>query len=504
MSAPGNTIGGAGGGNFVANNGLGMQIRTGADNNVVRGNMFTSNGNSIRIDDASGNRIGGLGAGDGNTIQNGSTGIVVLTATAARNSILGNSISGHTFLGIDIDSDGITANDTNDVDTGPNGRQNFPVLTPASGGVQGTLNSAPNGNFLIQFFGNTTCDASGNGEGATLLGATSVATNASGNAVIPIFPAAVGQFVTATATDALENTSEFSACVQPQSAALANLALTKSDAPDPVVSGSPLTYTISVVNAGPNTATDVAITDTLPAGVTLVSAVPSQGSCAGTTVVVCSLGTLNIEQSASVTITVTPSTSGQITNTAFVAAAQNDPDPANNIATQTTTVQPAPGTLIVTTTADSGAGSLRAAMSGGQCQHRHARHDRLQHSGTDTHTIALSTFLPTIADPVIIDATTQPGYSGTPHIVLDGVNAGATSNGLLIGTAGAGSNTSAAWPSSASEPAGIQTTSVAQAWSSRAAVATRSSATTSAPTPTASSRVRTARTASSSTTARTT
>ena len=222
VTAPGNTVGGAGNArNVVANNNNGMQIRTGADNNVVRNNLIASNGGTgIRIEDASGNRIGGVNPGEGNTIQNNGTGIVVFTATSARNSILGNSISGHTFLGIDIDSDGITANDPGDADVGPNGRQNFPVLTPGAGGVQGTLNSAPNGNFLIQFFGNTACDASGNGEGATFLGSTSVATDANGNATIPLFPA-VAQFVTATATDAFENTSEFSACVAGAAAAIA-------------------------------------------------------------------------------------------------------------------------------------------------------------------------------------------------------------------------------------------------------------------------------------------
>ncbi len=84
---------------------------------------------------------------------------------------------------------------------------------PAAGGVQGTLNSTPNGTFRIEFFGNAACDASGNGEGATFLGSTSVTTDAIGNAIIPLFTAATGQFVTATATDPANNTSEFSACV---------------------------------------------------------------------------------------------------------------------------------------------------------------------------------------------------------------------------------------------------------------------------------------------------
>ncbi len=83
-------------------------------------------------------------------------------------------------------------------------------------------------------FGNTACDASGNGEGATFLGATTVTTDGAGNATIPLFAAAAGQVVTATATDASNNTSEFSTCVA-GSAASAELAIvTATDSPDPV------------------------------------------------------------------------------------------------------------------------------------------------------------------------------------------------------------------------------------------------------------------------------
>ena len=100
----------------------------------------------------------------------------------------------------------MTANDAGDGDTGANNLQNFPVLAAAAGGVQGTLNTTPNTVFRIEFFGNTACDASGNGEGGTLLGATTVLTDALGTAAIPLFNVATGQFVTATATDPANNT----------------------------------------------------------------------------------------------------------------------------------------------------------------------------------------------------------------------------------------------------------------------------------------------------------
>lgn len=71
----------------------------------------------------------------------------------------------------------------------------------------------------------------------------------------------------------------------------ADLAITKI-APATVESGDQLEFAITVTNNGPDTATNVDVTDVLPAGVTYVSATPSQGSCSGATTVTCNLGTL--------------------------------------------------------------------------------------------------------------------------------------------------------------------------------------------------------------------
>jgi uncharacterized repeat protein (TIGR01451 family) len=116
--------------------------------------------------------------------------------------------------------------------------------------------------------------------------------------------------------------------------AVADLSITKSGAPDPALVGGTLTYTLSVTNHGPSTATGVTVNDPLPAGVSLVSATPSQGSCSGT--VTCALGTLTNGASATVTIVVHPTAKGTITNTASVSANEPDPNPANNSATATT------------------------------------------------------------------------------------------------------------------------------------------------------------------------
>ncbi len=113
----------------------------------------------------------------------------------------------------------------------------------------------------------------------------------------------------------------------------ADLSIFKSDSPDPVLTGGELTYTLSVSNDGPEDATGVNVGDTLPAGVTLVSAEPSQGTCdvSGVPVITCSLGDLPAFDFASVTIVVTaPSVPGTITNTATVSSGTPDPDTSNN------------------------------------------------------------------------------------------------------------------------------------------------------------------------------
>ena len=69
----------------------------------------------------------------------------------------------------------------------------------------------------------------------------------------------------------------------------ADLAIVKTDAADPVLTGANVTYTLTVTNNGPATATGVTVADTVPAGLVFVSAAPSQGTCTGTT---CDLGSL--------------------------------------------------------------------------------------------------------------------------------------------------------------------------------------------------------------------
>jgi uncharacterized repeat protein (TIGR01451 family) len=121
-----------------------------------------------------------------------------------------------------------------------------------------------------------------------------------------------------------------------------DLALTKSDSPDPVTVGSNITYTVRVTNPGPNDATDVVVTDTLPSGVDFVSATASSGTCNrnGNTVT-CNLGQVNSGVTATVTIVVTARKTGTISNTASVATTVVDANTANNQDTESTVVNKA-------------------------------------------------------------------------------------------------------------------------------------------------------------------
>jgi uncharacterized repeat protein (TIGR01451 family) len=123
----------------------------------------------------------------------------------------------------------------------------------------------------------------------------------------------------------------------------ADLAVTKTDSPDPVVVGNNVTYTVTVANNGPSPATTVVLTDNLPGTATFVSATPSQGTCTGPTagVLTCDLGAINAGSNATVTVVVTaPGTPGSITNNVSVTSGVADPVAGNNSASASTTVNP--------------------------------------------------------------------------------------------------------------------------------------------------------------------
>lgn len=114
-----------------------------------------------------------------------------------------------------------------------------------------------------------------------------------------------------------------------------DLALACSVSPATPVVGTNITYTLAVMNPGPNTSTGVQVTNILPTGATFVSATCSQGTCSQSGgVVTASLGSIGNLSSATVTIVVTPSVAGlSLTDSATVTRNEVDPNPGNNAVT---------------------------------------------------------------------------------------------------------------------------------------------------------------------------
>ncbi|MDZ7858116.1 cadherin domain-containing protein [Sphaerotilus sp.] len=245
---------GANSGNWIAGAGLvGIEIDGASSGTLVHGNRIgtdlagTANWgtqqNGILVENgATSSQIGGTAAGAGNVIafsgQGGTwtSGVSISGNSTTGNAVLGNTVYSNVGLGLDLGSAGVRANDTGDADFGPNNLQNFPVLNTArtDGSTQllltGTLNSSASSYYRIEFFANTSQDATGYGEGQRYLGYANVATNASGNATISTTlsaSVAVGESISATATKSdatyttFTDTSEFARSIAAVSSAQA-------------------------------------------------------------------------------------------------------------------------------------------------------------------------------------------------------------------------------------------------------------------------------------------
>ena len=256
----GNYLGTEPSGRSGLGNGWGLSISTGADNNLARDNVISGNstgvelvgtqgkdvtgnvilGNLIGVAPdgatplpntssgirigaiATGNVVGGTGAGESNVIaNNGGPGVVVVDNVATGNTIVGNSIHSNGGLEIDLGDDGVTLPDIGDADAGPNNLQNFGELASVSVGstslITGTYIGAANTTVRIDFYANAQLDPSGYGGGERHLDSVSVTTDAQGNASFVVSTTATllpGEQVTMTATGPDGSTSEFSAGVE--------------------------------------------------------------------------------------------------------------------------------------------------------------------------------------------------------------------------------------------------------------------------------------------------
>lgn len=233
VGAHDNLIGGstAGARNTIEGGFSGIGI--GGDNNRVQGNLIrncikptqqpldNSTGVGIYINGGRNNIIGGTAPGEGNVLTlNESDGVLI---DGDNTRIRGNRIFKNGGLGINLLSQNEapntpTPNDSGDGDTGPNNLQNAPRLygvSVFSGGtprINGILESTPNSKYVIDFYRSTTADPSGFGEGEFYIGSVNATTDSNGVTLMDfsLHDNYGGQFLTATATNAAGDTSEFS------------------------------------------------------------------------------------------------------------------------------------------------------------------------------------------------------------------------------------------------------------------------------------------------------
>jgi uncharacterized repeat protein (TIGR01451 family) len=171
------------------------------------------------------------------------------------------------------------------------------------------------------------------------------------NIQLTVKPREEGTFdntATVTTTDTDSNTNNNSASANGVVAQkYVDLATTLTESADPIFAGENETYTILVKNVGtPFSATGVAITDTLPASMTFVSASTSQGSLVtppvgSTGTVTANIGTIAPGATVAVTITAKSTAAGVVTNSAAASSTESDSNASNNTDSASTTVKTA-------------------------------------------------------------------------------------------------------------------------------------------------------------------
>jgi uncharacterized repeat protein (TIGR01451 family) len=365
--ATNNTIGAIGAGNTIAYN-----KQQGINFFMAQG--FTSTGNSIAGNTITHNGSNGIGANSTNTQGLGITidsntitlnsGSGIFLAHVDGTQVTHNTISNNTGDGVTVDTgtgNTIRGNtifsDASNVEinlvNGGNDNQAAPVLftaTSAGGSttITGTLQSVPQTQFQLEFFSSPASNGPGFGEGETFLGsaASVIATDSNGNASFSVtLPVAVApdQFLTATATNVgasglvSGDTSAFST-TRP------DVAVTLSATPNGVVNQTAnLTYTLTLSNNGPSPAVGAMLSDTLPTGVTFVSATGGVTPSGG--VVTFPPVTLNRGASQTYMIVVTVDTGvgplvDRATATTANATALPDLKPLDNTAMVSSTVNP--------------------------------------------------------------------------------------------------------------------------------------------------------------------
>ncbi len=260
-------LGAAATGNRVLGNVIGLD---------ATGTSAVANQDGVVVDGgATGNTIGGIVAGAGNVITASfQYGVVIASAGTRQNAVLENSIYGNGSIGITLNFDAVTPNNGTKNAALPNDDMDFPVFTSAilAGGsltVTGYVGSAPGqatfGGARVEVFQSDN-DASGFGEGRTFLGFLTA--NASGNfsGALAAPGLVIGDQITATATDASNNTSEFGPQHSTDPLTIVKRAFQLDGAPIPngtvVAKGAVFKFLLYISNPGP-AVSDVSLRDVL-------------------------------------------------------------------------------------------------------------------------------------------------------------------------------------------------------------------------------------------------
>jgi hypothetical protein len=287
--------------------------------------------------------IGGISPGEGNVITNCTTGVQASGGTTFPMGVTvrGNGITGNSQLGIDI---GATDNDADDSDDGPNGLQNFPVLTAAGASatditIDGTLTSVASATYEVDFYASPSADPSGFGEGATYLGSVTVPIDGTGTATFGVtLPVVVtpGAVITATATDAGGNTSEFSAALTSTAATTTTTSSTSTTTSSTTTSStttSSTTTTLASTTTTSTTTTTVASTTT--SSTTTSSTTTSSTTTSSTTTSTTTTSPTTTTTTSSTTTTVAPTTTTSTTSTSSTSSSTTI-TPATTSTTTTT------------------------------------------------------------------------------------------------------------------------------------------------------------------------
>jgi parallel beta-helix repeat protein len=467
-----NIVGGTGTGlrNVISGNdnggiviGDGANPGLGATGNIIQGNYIGTDatgtsplGNTahgVQITTVDNNTIGGTDPNAGNIIAHNSwKGVLVQNNTAASNAVLGNSIHSNGSIGIDLGDDGVTVNNgTKDAGLS-NYDMDYPVFTSvALSGTTLTLigyvGNAPNqavfADARVEVF-TSDQDGTGHGEGETYIGSLTADANGNFSGSLTVSGLIVGDVITGTATDASGNTSEFGSNTVVETGLEITGGALAADNSHVDVSFSEGVYN-TAGGAGALEVSDFAIVFTQNGGGATAAVISSLSNT--------SAGALVGGESV---IRVHLSITGTPTGEETVELTPVDSSSIFNAGGNATPVTETTGLLtlnpydpsVVTTTADSGAGSLREAINyansnpGTTITFNIPGPANQSDGGESWWRIAPASALPMItADGTVIDATSQAANQGDtngrgPEIELNGASAGPGASGLTISASG--------------------------------------------------------------------